>query len=147
MGIYLVLSPLENWGIGDFSILRFFDFSIGFTIYDLRFTIGLRHWRIWAMGEWRFFDSSIFRLKCWIGAFRKLDLRFTIYDWIEALADLGVGGWRVDCSTLDFIAETQRLCRCFLQSSLLLPLLSSCLSPFPLFTFSPSPSAGGEIMV
>ncbi len=27
---------------GNFSILRFFDFSIGFAIYNLRFTIGLR---------------------------------------------------------------------------------------------------------
>ena len=59
----------ENFGIGksghwrffDSSILRFFDFSIGFTIYDLRldlrFTIydlrlDLGDWQIWALG-WR----------------------------------------------------------------------------------------------
>ena len=37
-----------------------------------------------------FFDSSILRLIDWIYDLR-LDLRFTIYDWIEALADLGIG--------------------------------------------------------
>ena len=41
---------------------------------------------IGKLGHWRFFDSSILRFFDWI-----YDLRFTIYDWIEALANLGNG--------------------------------------------------------
>ena len=33
------------WGIGEFG-----QWEIGFTIYDLRFTIGFGNWWIWAMG-------------------------------------------------------------------------------------------------
>ena len=75
---------LENWGIGDFSILRFFDFSIGFTIYDLRFTIG----------------------------FTIYDLRFTI--GFGGLADLGIGlaaGGSIGLGQLWIKAESEIECR------------------------------------